>query len=240
MNCKQIREAIDAASGHNLYSGHVASHLSGCPDCHRYSDEAASLLRLLSAQPRVEAPPDFEFRLRARISNAQAAPAIDPQGFLQKIRPWTFSWGQTVAAAAALTLVVTISTLYINSYKIEQGPGGVIANRAPDTQPNRLGPTPEIKTTKVESFVATPGAGRPMKVRLAPLQSESPTPSNAVAGAVAGAVEGAVAGAVAGIDGSAPLYSPETKRLLKDRGVFYGAETASISTAKPVSVALTF
>jgi len=226
MNCKQIREAIDAASLHNSYSGHVASHLSRCPDCHRYLDEASSLLRLLSAQPRVEAPPDFEFRLRARIANAQAAPAIDPQGFLQKIRPWTFSWGQTVAAAAALTLAVTVSTLYINSYKVAPGPGGEIANRTPDPQPNARGQTPRIITPIVGSVGATQVKFTPrnVKVRPAPFQLESPTTSNGVAGT----------------DGSAPLYSPETKRLLNDRSVFYGAETASISTARPVSVALTF
>jgi hypothetical protein len=227
MSCKQIREAIDAASGHNSYSGHVASHLRGCPGCHRYSDEAASLLRLLSAQPRVEAPPDFEFRVRARIAGAQAAPTIDPNGFLQKIRPWAFSWGQTVAAAAALTLVVTVSTLYINidRSKVAQEPGGVIAQGTPDSQPNRLGPAPEIRTQPVESVVETPVkfTPRPVKVRLSPYQSESPTTPNGVAG----------------IDGQAPLYSSETKRLLKDRSVFYGAETASIG-AKPVAVALTF
>ena len=223
MSCKQIREAIDAASGRNSYSAHVASHLSGCPDCHRYSDEAASLLRLLSAQPRVEAPPDFEFRLRARIAGAQAAPTIDPQGFLQKIWPWTFSWGQTVAAAAALTFVVTVSALYITieRNKVAQEPGGVIARGTPDSQPNRLGLTPAIKTPPVESVVETSVkfTPRPMKVRLAP----SPTTPNGVAG----------------IDGPAPLYSSETKRLLKDRSVFYGAEAASIS-AKPAAVALTF
>ena len=230
MNCKQIREAIDAASGHNSYGGHVASHLSGCPDCHRYSDEAASLLRLLSAQPRVEAPPDFEFRLRARIANAQAAPAIDPRGFLQKIRPWTFSWGQTVAAAAALTLVVTVSALYINSNKMAPGPGGEIAKRTPDAQPNGQGQTPIIKSPIVGPAGVTPVkfSSRNAKGRLAPFQSESLTPSNNVAGSVAGS------------DGPAPLYSNETKRLLKDRSVFYGAETASINTVKPVGVALTF
>jgi hypothetical protein len=74
----------------------------------------------------------------------------------------------------------------------------------------------------------TSGASRTVKVRLAQFQSESPTPPNGVVGGVVGT------------DVSAPLYSPETKRLLKDRGVFYGAETASISTARPVSVALTF
>src|SRR5262249_34216751 len=232
MNCKQIREAIDAASGHNSYSGHVASHLSGCPDCHRYSDEAASLLRLLGAQPRVEAPPDFEFRLRARIANAQAAPAIDPRGFLRKIRPWTFSWGQTVAAAAAITLVVTVSTIYIHIHrdKVALGPGGrtarLSARMTPDPQPNGLGSPPKIKSTPVASVGMTPVKfTRPnVKVRLASFQSESLAPPNGVAG----------------IDGSAPLYSSETKRLLKDRSVFYGAETASISVARPAGVSLTF
>jgi hypothetical protein len=164
--------------------------------------------------------------LRARIANAQAAPALDPQGFWQKIRPWTFSWGQTVAAAAALTLVVTVSTLYINSYKVAKGPGGEIAKRAPDPRPSEAGPTPEIKTSMAGSVVMTPVKfpSRNPKVRLAPFQAESATPSTSVAD----------------IDVSAPLYSSETKRLLKDRSVFYGAETASISTARPVSVALTF
>jgi hypothetical protein len=230
MNCKQIREAIDAASRHNSYSGYVASHLSGCPDCHRYSDEAASLLRLLDAQPRVEAPPDFEFRLRARIANAQSAPAIDPQGFLGKIRPWTFSWGQTVAAAAALTLVITVSTLYINHDKVPSGPRGLTAKRAPDPQPNGLEQTPKIKPPEVATVGLNPVKFpiRNVRSRLASFQSESPAPPSSVA-----APNGV-------IDGPAPLISSETKRLLKDRSVIYGAESASIGAAKPMAVALTF
>ena len=226
MNCKQIREAIDAASRHNSHSGYVASHLSACPDCHRYSDEAASLLKLLSAQPRVEAPPDFEFNLRARLQRAQAAPAIDSQGFLRKIRPWTFSWGQTVAAAAALTLVVTVSTLYINRDKVAPGADGVIANRIPDPQPNELEPTPKIKPPTDSTVGATPVKFTPrnVKARLAPFQSESASSPNGVGG----------------VAGSAPVYTPDAKRLLKDRRVFYGAETASIIMAKPTGVALTF
>ena len=64
MNCKQIREEIDAASRHNMRSGAVRSHMDACPDCRRYSDETASLTRLLGAQPRVEA---------RRISNSGCA-----------------------------------------------------------------------------------------------------------------------------------------------------------------------
>lgn len=227
MNCKQIREAIDTSSRHNLYSGAVMSHLNGCPGCHHYSNETTSLLRLLAAQPRVEAPPDFEFRLRARLLRAQAAPAIDPQGFLRKIRPGTFSWGQTVAAAAALTLVVTVSTLYINRYFEAPGPrGAVTASNALGSQPSGAGPEAEIKPPAVEYAVAPPikFASRNVRVRPAPFQSESAaSPNN-----------------IAGVDSSTRLYSSGTKRLLKDRSRFYGAETASISLAKPTGAVLTF
>jgi hypothetical protein len=213
MKCKQIREEIDAASRHNMRNGAVRSHMDACPDCRRYSDETASLTRLLWTQPRVEAPPDFEFRLRARMLRAQAAPAITPRGFLWKILPGTFSRGQTVAAVAALTLVVTVSVFYFDRGVGTPAPERlvVIDGKSLNLKTNEAGPAPETKTRPIEALNATPAKFTPrsMKVRL-------PLPNG-----------------VEVIDGSAPLYSPETKRLLKDRSVLYGAETASISLAKP-------
>ncbi|HEX2491338.1 MAG TPA: hypothetical protein VHR27_18145 [Blastocatellia bacterium] len=212
MKCKQIREEIDAASRHDM-CGDVRSHLDACPDCRRYSDETASLIRLLGAQPRVEAPPDFEFRLRARMLRAQAAPAITPRGFLWKILPGTFSRGQTVAAVAALTLVVTVSVFYFDRGVGTPAPERlvVIDGKSLNLKTNEAGPAPEIRTQPIESLNATPAKFTPRssKPRLA-----SPN-------------------GVEVIGGSTPLYSPETKRLLKDRSVLYGAETASISLAKP-------
>src|SRR5262249_957078 len=72
MKCKQTREVIDTASRHTMYSDTVTTHLSGCPDCRLHADGTASLLTLLSAQPRAQAPADFDFRLSAGIAIAQA------------------------------------------------------------------------------------------------------------------------------------------------------------------------
>ncbi len=225
MNCKQIREAIDTASRHNLHGGNVTSHLNGCPDCHRYSDETTSLLGLLGAQPRVEAPPDFEFRIRARMARAQAAPANAHQGFLRKIRPETFSWGQMVAAAAALALIVTVSTFNINRPNGTPEPGSpVIAIRAVNPQPDVTGPASETKPPADESVGATPVRSTSRSIRVRPESFRSEVSPNDIAG----------------IDGSTRLYNPETKRLLKDRSRFYGAETASTSQARPANIALTF
>jgi hypothetical protein len=229
MNCKQIRKAIDSTSRHNLYSVYVRSHLNGCPDCHRYSYETASLLGLLGAQPRVEAPPDFEFRLRARLLRAQAAPAGDPQGFLQKMRPGTFSWGQLVAATSALVLVVTVSTFYINRDNGAQALSGDDAmSRAINPQPGGSAPAMEINPLAVEPVEATPVkfANRNVKVRSASLQS-AVLPSAFSRNDIAGA------------EGPTRLYSPKSKRLLNDRSRFYGAETVSISQ-KPANIAITF
>ena len=229
MNCKQIREEIDAAPRHNPYSGAVRFHLNGCGDCRRYSDETASLTRLLGAQPRVEAPSDFEFRLRARLLRAPARPAIAPRGFPWNILPGTFSWGQTAAVAAALTLAVTVSFLYVNRGNLTPGPGGAsgVNSALVGQRPNGAGSAPETKGPAAESVAATPirVPSRYVKVKSPQFLSESSASRNNVAG----------------IDDSAPLYSPGTKLLLKDRSVFYGAETASISQVKPPLVAaLTF
>jgi hypothetical protein len=220
MNCKLIREEIDAASRHNMRSGAVKSHMDACPDCRRYSDETASLTRLLWAQPRVEAPPDFEFRLRARMLRAQAAPPVAPRGFLWKILPGTFSWGQTVAAGAALALVVTVSVFYVDRSSGTPEPERlVVVGSSLDPKPNGAGPAPETKTPEIASVDATSAklTPRSLKVKFPSIRPESPASPNGVEV----------------IDDSTPLYSPETKRLLKDRSVFYGAETASISLAKP-------
>jgi hypothetical protein len=211
INCKQFREEIDATSRHNMRSGAARSHMDACPDCRRYSDETASLIRLLGAQPRVEAPPDFEFRLRARMLRAQAAPPIAPRGFLWKFLPGTFSRGQAVAAVAALAMVVTVSVFYVDRGAGTPEPEPlVIAGSSLNSKTNEAGPAPEIKPRPIESINATPAKFTPrnLKSRFASRGVEV-------------------------VDDSTPLYSPETKRLLKDRSVLYGAETASISLAKP-------
>lgn len=66
MNCEQTREAIDSG----IPSEAVHSHLTSCPACQQFEAEMSSLLSLLSAQPRVKAPANFETQLQARLQTA--------------------------------------------------------------------------------------------------------------------------------------------------------------------------
>jgi hypothetical protein len=67
MNCQMAREAIDS----NLRSASVGAdaqiHLAQCEECAGY----VRLLSLIQSHPRVEAPADFEFRLKAGIARAR-------------------------------------------------------------------------------------------------------------------------------------------------------------------------
>jgi hypothetical protein len=233
MNCKQIREEIDTASRYDL-RGAIGSHLNGCPDCRRYSDETVSLLGLLGAQPRVDAPADFEFRLRARMARAQAALETDRQNPMRKILTgkWlaSFSWGQFAAAAATLALALMFSTFYVR--RDDQAAGSSTA--ADSGIPVRV-VAPQLNAATEDAEVApVKFISRGPRVRSAPYQFENQADDRPeIQENDASPID------IAG-DGSIRLYNPETKRLLNDRGRFYGAETVSISLPKPASAALTF
>ena len=111
MNCQKIREAIGTGASRAV----VAAHLDGCAECDRHFREIHSLLALLREQPRVSAPSDFEFRVRAGIARAkaeQSAPTGLTSGF-RKLRDDLFSgslsWFQATAATAAVAAIVTVT-----------------------------------------------------------------------------------------------------------------------------------
>ncbi len=234
MNCKQTREAIDDALRSVAYGASVTSHLSGCPDCRRHADETTSLLALLTSQPRVQVPADFDFKLRARIARAQAEKAA-PAGFFEGI--WeryftrTFSWGQAATAMAAVMLVGVFSTLYINHDNGAPVTSGDVAvvNPAPEPPQARVEAAREIKPPVVEV------------VRQAPtkLQSRSVKTTPAVYNPD-DSMTAEVSGDIASADQSTRVYSRETRQIVQDRDAMFGAQLVSVNTTKSAPAALTF
>lgn len=239
MNCNQVREAIDTASHSSTRLGAVISHLSGCPECYRYSNETASLIELLSAQPRINVPPDFEFRLRARMARERASIAADSYGFPWRIRPDISSWNRIASFTAAFALIVTASSLFINRYidrKNEASRGAAIS--AKTATAFGLG---KVSANVQEGAISSNSSygtsvkylSHGMKVEKISFQSEdapedeSETPDGSSATGDK-------------TDDSPRLYSPERKQLLKDHSRFYGAETISVSMAKSPATAPTF
>jgi len=234
MNCKQTREAIDTVSRRSLYGDSVTSHLNGCLDCRRYSEETSSLLLLLSAQPRVQAPADFDFKLRARIARAQAeqaAPATTLQN-LQKIWAQTFSWGQAATAMAAAALVITASTIYINHRGQSQATAENPTTPAKVTvASNQNSPSVEV----ARPSVTMAASNQTPKLTHAKFTVRSKNLQNAVPEASAAQTNIAFNG------DSTKIYNAEKRQVVStpNRDTLIGVENAGLGT-KPALVALTF
>lgn len=112
MNCREIRAAIEATVRRGELAPSADKHLAICADCHQYANELYQLISLLAAQPSVEAPPDFDFQLRARLARER-----EKQRKFARISAtlWSqpFSWGQATAALAVLAIAVTSATFYL-------------------------------------------------------------------------------------------------------------------------------
>ena len=102
-DCKAYREEIEELAGVGRLSLEARAHVNACEACRQLEQERASLRRLVAGLGRVEAPADFEFRLRARMAAARAAARRNP------LRP---VYGFASLAVAALFLLVSAS-LYV-------------------------------------------------------------------------------------------------------------------------------
>jgi hypothetical protein len=141
MNCQNIRAAVDASSPREPFSEQITHHLALCQSCGEYAAQMTALLTLMNAAPRVQAPNDFDFRLRARLAQARAARS--PQrglGFFTEFWKQSFSWGQAASALAAVALVVTLSTVYLignrNPANSSESNPQVAVDRTPEVQVN--------------------------------------------------------------------------------------------------------
>jgi hypothetical protein len=68
-NCKLVCSEIEEADhGQNLTAS-VMEHLRGCGRCQRFYDERRKLRQLIASLETVAAPPDFDLRVRSRLTN---------------------------------------------------------------------------------------------------------------------------------------------------------------------------
>lgn len=170
MNCQHVRSAIDTASKREPYGDPVKTHLNGCPNCRLYADKSTALLALLSVQPRVKAPADFDFKLRARIARAQSEPRT-PWAFAERFLTGSFSLGQAATAAATLALVATFTAVHFTNSFTNSGQPAVnnqgASTVAMQTQQidspglksiENISPVASAQTQAVKTPVIKPGA----------------------------------------------------------------------------------
>ncbi len=71
-NCNAIRRELDEMNLEEEYSGPVTLHLRQCAECQDFRQSRIKLRELVGSLETVEAPADFDSRLRARLANEKA------------------------------------------------------------------------------------------------------------------------------------------------------------------------
>ena len=75
-NCEEIRRELDELMLDEAYSASAVEHLKRCPTCREFYETRTKLRQMVGSLDTVAAPPDFDFRLRARLANDSSS-----QGF---------------------------------------------------------------------------------------------------------------------------------------------------------------
>jgi hypothetical protein len=106
MNCRSVRREIEEAPLGNLLSASASDHLRACPECNLFREDRLKLREMLSSLGGVEAPGDFDFRLRARLANEKRG----GQPFVMR----NLSFGFRSAAVVATLLLIGSALLVVS------------------------------------------------------------------------------------------------------------------------------
>jgi hypothetical protein len=66
--CELIRRELDELGLHDDFSAVAAEHLQTCADCQEFRRQQTKLRQIVGSLGTVDAPADFDFRLRARLA----------------------------------------------------------------------------------------------------------------------------------------------------------------------------
>jgi len=68
-NCEVIRQELDELMLGETLSAAATEHLRECAECREFNEKQTRLRQIVGSLGTVSAPPDFDFRLRARLAN---------------------------------------------------------------------------------------------------------------------------------------------------------------------------
>ena len=146
MICRNIRREIEEAGSGGFLSAAALSHLEDCAACQTLSRQQTNLQAILSGLGTVEAPGDFDFRLRARLAGEKRMGAHSlPFGSL--------SFGLRSTAVAAILLLLGAAVL---SLALRSTPNAPVAG-------NALVPKPTAPEPAVVNPISSPGSNEMAK-----------------------------------------------------------------------------
>lgn len=166
MNCKACQIEIEEQEMGERLSDHARTHIAACNACRAFHDERQSLRQLVGSLEAVTAPPDFEFRLRARLTSSGngGGRGFSLRSFLASV--------PAIAIAASFALLVAGVIIYkqMKSGATQNQPTVASSNNAERKEETaNANLTPVIATTETERKEQT----SPQSVQVASKETEN-------------------------------------------------------------------
>src|SRR5687767_10781649 len=112
--CETVRHELEELMPNDECSIYATQHLRECGDCREFHQKQTKLRQLVGSLGTVEAPPDFDFRLRARLANESSS-----AGFHLRAVQWSFA--TKGFAAATMILLFVGGVVYVRTL-VDQEP----------------------------------------------------------------------------------------------------------------------
>jgi hypothetical protein len=144
--CDQVRFEIDEKDLTAALSTSAMEHLRHCSECQEFQNKETKLRQIVGSLEPVNAPPDFDFRLRARLANDRTVASYRS---MSAMRVWRLR-----SAAVAAMLLIFAATVYMirQNQPVQPTPGSdQITSAGNDTKPAEPAESPTGLTGAVAS-----------------------------------------------------------------------------------------
>jgi len=141
--CEPVRRELEELTLNEAFSDSTSEHLSSCAECREFQRQQMKLRQIVSSLGTVNAPADFDFRLRARLAADSQRPSF---------RYWSFAVKGLATVAVLVVFGVGVVVVWQRGH--EQAP--IAKTQPPQTpagpkQPERHqtipAPAPEVTPT---------------------------------------------------------------------------------------------
>jgi len=130
-NCEEIRRELDELMLDEACSASAVEHLKCCPACREFHETRTKLRQMVGSLGTVAAPPDFDFRLRARLAEDSRSEGFHYSAF-----------GRKGLAFAAVLVVFLTGIIVVRNIVNQQSAREVAATKpvVPQTPPKLVAP----------------------------------------------------------------------------------------------------
>src|SRR5262245_15539585 len=138
-SCEDVRRELDEVILGEACSSNAMDHLRGCAACREFEEKQTKLRQIVGSLGVVEAPPDFDFRLRARLANESSSGV-----YHLKAAYW--SVGRSAATAMAALVLLVGGYFMVRSFTTAPGKSEVVIKTEEPGRAAEAGvsvPTPE-------------------------------------------------------------------------------------------------